>query len=131
MLLLPGTRLMPMSRCWLVLLLLLSLCPALAAASTSARVQAPHDQDRVTSISGSALEIARSSGSLELLQALEQRVSERSSRTTADRPLPPKDDLRLAQLYCLSSTIRLTSVGVFSPLCEHLPYHATAPPAAR
>ncbi len=120
-----------MSRFWLVLLLLLALCPAPAAASTGARVQAPHDQDRVTSISGSALEIARSSGSLELLQLLEQRVSERSSRTVADRPLAPKDDPRLAQLYGLPSVTRLISVGVSSPLCERLPYHANAPPAAR
>lgn len=120
-----------MSRFWLVLLLLLSLSPAPAAASTGARVQAPHAQDRVTSISTSPLEIARSSGSLELLQALEQRVSGGLSRISADRPLAPADDLRPAHRCRVGPATRPTSVGVFSPLCERLPYYATAPPAVR
>ncbi len=124
------TRLVGMYRCCLALLLVLSLWPATAAAS-SAHVPPARAPDRMTTLSGSTLEIARSAGTLELLQALEQRISAGSSRIGTARPLAPGTDPILAHLPAIAPAEILVSVGVFSPLCERLPYYATAPPLTR
>lgn len=120
-----------MLRSCFALLLLLSLWPSPAAARVSAHVQPLGEQDRITAVSGGAQGIARSSGNPELLQALEQRISAGTKRLAADRLLPPEGELFLAQLRRLVPVAPPIPVGVFSPLCERLPYHATAPPPAR
>lgn len=125
------TWLMRMYRFCFALLLVISLWPAAAAASGGAHMPPARDPDRITTRAGSALDIARSAGSLELLRALEQRISAGSKRISADRLLVPGRDRFLAHLQGRAPAEILPSVGVFSPFCERLPYHANAPPSAR
>lgn len=116
-----------MARLWLVLLLALALRPSEAAASAGAP---PGEADEIhahdADYGSGAL---RSSSPLGLVLGL----ATPGSWTGGGRGLHLRagSELRLAHARPLVGPGSDDTDGAGTPLCEHLPYHATAPPSLR
>lgn len=122
-----------MSRLWPVLLVLLSLWPSPAAASGRAP---EHRNGGVLRRAGLeyAHQVVRSTGGLELLQSVEARLPRGANGSSAGThgPFLLSGHERIAARVRL--LVRETSdqaAHAWTPLCERLPYYATAPPARR
>ncbi len=124
-----------MRRLWLVLLLSLSLWPAPAAASPGVRDAGPDVLRRP--VLEDAQAVFRSTGGIELLGVLDARLSTGGSGGGSNGD--PGGGSRLSSgIRRISPHVRLpvraTAEEAFdacAPLCERLPYHATAPPSLR
>lgn len=108
------------------LLLLLSLWPPPAAASTGM-----HEGDTLAAVALDAEDSAlRAVGGLESLSRLEGRSAERTWRPVVDRSSARGALLRTGLRQALLSSIVPDAEGC-APHCERLPYYPTAPPPPR
>lgn len=123
-----------MARLWLALLLALSLLPSSAAASERAPAGRPDEMHDATDHYGR--DVLRSSGGLEIVGRLQAHGHgcSCSHRGSGEGPAPQilsGSELLLPHLRLLVGPgVEDTDASVV-PLCERLPYHATAPPSLR
>ena len=126
------------SRFWLVVLLALSLWPSPAAASTGVPEGEP---DRITGTDADyGNHVFRSPAGLEVVGRFESGALRTARGSTQHRsesgsgPSPhvfSGSELMLAQVRRLAGPSAETGDDLAVPLCERLPYFATAPPSSR
>lgn len=119
-----------MIRVWLLVLMTLSLWPSPAAAEAHAHAGQHPGQIGAPSVDY-AREVLRSASGLEVVRRLDGQSGGGSTR------LPPPEHL-LSGYELVSLRVRLlaraepgSAQDPVAPLCERLPYYATAPPASR
>ena len=127
-----------MTRIWLLLLLALSLTPSAASASWSAPVGEPDRIQADDARYGS--HALRSAFGLDLVWRTEPHgpggasggSRHRSGDGSPDSCVPSGGSiLRLARARLLAGPRSADVDGAVAPLCERLPYFATAPPSPR
>ena len=122
-------------RFWLVILLAFSLMPSAASASTGVPVGEPDQMHAGDADYGS--HALRSSTGLELVWRLESHGSGcthhrgRSEGSPDPYHLLSGSELVLADARLLVGPAAEDVDGAVPPLCENLPYFATAPPSSR
>lgn len=118
-----------MSRLWIMLALALSLWPSAAAASPGA--PDPGGDVLTPASSRYADGVLRPAGGLELLLTGPGREDDRldGSGGSADR-LRGRDRVP-SRVRLLRRAPSAEAANPATPLCERLPYHATAPPSPR
>lgn len=118
-----------MPRPWLVLALALSLWPSSAAASPGAPDRGP---DVLTDASSPfAQQVLRSDGGLELIRGFQSRESEGRDGTRGASDLLSGHERQVLRLRPRAARSSDEAANACPPLCERLPYDATAPPSRR
>lgn len=117
-----------MHRFCVAIILLLLPWPGSAAASEAVRDE---EARFVQADAGYALEAARSPGGLGILTRLEKDSSESRPRSTPDHDPGAGGTFPLPHVLRIAGEAALPPAYLFSPHCERLPYHATAPPFPR
>lgn len=110
---------------WLFLLLLVLLAPAPAAAS------AAPGQDVLGAITDPGTHVARTASGFESVAAPARSLSAGTERPPAGSTLDTGLRCTAAIPANLRTPASRAGADAASPLCEHLPYYATAPPLTR
>lgn len=118
------------SSCRALLVLLLGLWCTPAGGSIAGPVVAVHADELTSANARDMPELARAGHRLQLVPRPERKVSDGARPPGPIHLSPPVDELPAAALQQRFTTAPRSEDPAVSPLCERLPYYATAPPMA-